>query len=106
MLAVRRLLTQRSSRIGRLQIEKCEGFRSSIKCNITIYFIARDVNQYMMKQFSNLSSYLLDSTSCISKSLPKNTHIYSQHETVLAELNRNLIETGFSTLTFCIVREN
>ena len=45
--------------------------------NVT-YFVAHDVNGYMIKRLSNLSLYLPDSdfsSSCIDKSQPKNTHI-------------------------------
>ena len=84
------MLTQRSSCIGRLQVEKrvAKSICSSIICYI---FVVCDVNQYMSRS-SNLSLYSLNSnfsTSCIGKAQPKNAHIRkSQHETILADLNR------------------
>ena len=48
-----------------------------LKCYIIIF---GEVNQHTIKQYTNLSSYLLNcdfSTSCIDKSQPKDMHIVS-----------------------------
>ena len=73
MLIVRRLLTQRSSCIGRLLVEKrvAKSICSSIRC----YIFGSSVHDEMIFQSSNLLSYSLDSTSCIGISQPKNMHI-------------------------------
>ena len=55
-----------------------------------ILWLVRDVNSYMMKRSSKLSSYSLDSTSFIGISQSKNK---SQHETILSNLNRSTIVT-------------
>ena len=55
------------------------------------YFVVRDMNLYMMKWSSNLSSYSLDtnfSSSCIGKITAQEHSYNSQHETLLADLNR------------------
>ena len=45
-------------------------------------------------QIGSQLSYSLGSTSCIGISQPKNTHIgKSQHETILADLNRYMTAT-------------
>ena len=74
MLVVSHLLTQRSSCIGRLQLEKHVSlFVQAL--NVT-YFVVRDVNRYVHDERSfNLSLYSLDGTSYIGISQPKNTHI-------------------------------
>ena len=49
-----------------------------IKAYNVIHFIVRDVNQYMVKTIYQSIVYGLDndySSSCIDKSLRKNTHI-------------------------------
>ena len=83
MLVVKHLLiimlTQRSSCIGRLQVEKHVSWLVEA-WNVT-YFIVHEVNQYMVKRIYgsiNLSWYVLDInfiSSCIGTSQPKNMHL-------------------------------
>ena len=68
----------------------CKSICSSIKCYIFCSSWCESVATWW-KQSTNLSSYTLDNnftSSCISKSQPRNMHIHkSQHETILADLN-------------------
>ena len=79
-----RLLTQRSSCIGRLLLEK----RASLFVQALRYFVVCDVNQYMMKRSPNLSSYTHLIAIFIRKSHAVQERAYkSQHETILADFN-------------------
>ena len=63
-------LTQRSSFIGRLQVERC------VSLFVQAYYVTY-LQFVMMKLFCNLSLYSLDSdnsTSCIGRSQSKNAH--------------------------------
>ena len=57
MLVVTHLLTQRSSCIGRVQLDKRESLFVQAQ-NVT-YFVVRDVNSYMMRLSSNHQSIII-----------------------------------------------